>query len=396
MTRPTILTFVGYYLPGYKAGGPIRTIANMVDRLSGDFRFRIVTGDRDLGDDRPFEGIELNRWTRVGEADVLYTSGRLQTVAGVSRLLRDVPHDVVYLNSMFSVESTLLPLSLRRMGLTQNRPTVLAPRGELGEGALALKKAKKRAFLRLADSIGLYSDVAWQASSRFEATRISEVMCVPEHQVFVAPDLSAVRRDGSSPARESAPHPFTVLFLSRVSRMKNLDFALRLLSEVRSPVQFVIHGALEDSAYWSECKRLIAAMPPHVRVEYRGEVPHEAVGGVLRTADLFLLPTRGENYGHAIVEALAAGLPVLISDRTPWSDLAEWGAGWVLPLGDTAPFAAAVDSCANDTLEARAERSRNARAYADNLACASDSVDANLRMFRSVLSTAHGAAAGDG
>lgn len=392
--RPTILTFVGYYLPGYKAGGPIRTIANMVDRLSGDFKFRIVTGDRDLGDDRPFEGIQLNRWTRVGEADVLYASGGLQTATGLPRLLRDTPHDIVYLNSLFSIKSTLLPLSLRRMGLTQDRPTVLAPRGELGEGALALKGFKKRGFLRVAGLVGLYSDLTWQASSRLEAARIAEVMGVPDHQVFVAPDLSAVRHCSPDPARESASHPFTVLFLSRVSRMKNLDFALRLLSEVRSPVQFVIHGALEDHTYWRECQRLIAALPSHVRVEYRGELPHEAVEGVLRSADLFLLPTRGENYGHAILEALAAGVPVLISDRTPWSELAEWGAGWVCPLDDTAPFAAAIDSCANDTPEACAERSRNAHAYADNVASASDAVDENIQMFRSVLRAARDAALG--
>ena len=49
-TKTTILSSVGYYLPGYKAGGPIRTLANMVDRLGDEFQFKIVTLDRDFGD----------------------------------------------------------------------------------------------------------------------------------------------------------------------------------------------------------------------------------------------------------------------------------------------------------------------------------------------------------
>ena len=65
--------------------------------------------------------------------------------------------------------------------------------------------------------------------------------------------------------------------------------------------------------------------------------------------DLFLLPTRGENFGHAIFDALEVGLPVLISDQTPWRDLERIGAGWSLPLADPDRFAATIDRLA--TLE---------------------------------------------
>jgi len=55
-----ILTSVGYYLPGYKAGGPIRTLANMVDKLGDDFQFKIVTADRDFDDMKPYPEIKLD------------------------------------------------------------------------------------------------------------------------------------------------------------------------------------------------------------------------------------------------------------------------------------------------------------------------------------------------
>ncbi len=58
---------------------------------------------------------------------------------------------------------------------------------------------------------------------------------------------------------------------------------------------------------------------------------------------LLVLPTRGENFGHVILEALLAGCPVLVSDQTPWRGLASRRAGWDLPLAAPDRFRAAVD-----------------------------------------------------
>jgi glycosyltransferase involved in cell wall biosynthesis len=57
-----------------------------------------------------------------------------------------------------------------------------------------------------------------------------------------------------------------------------------------------------------------------------------------------LLPTRNENFGYVILEALLAGCPVILSDQTPWRDLDAKQAGWVVPLGDEAGFVRALDT----------------------------------------------------
>ena len=72
--KPSILIALPHYRPGWKAGGPTRTIANLVEHLGDEFSFRILTSDRDYGDERAFPGIEADRWRRVGKADVLYMS----------------------------------------------------------------------------------------------------------------------------------------------------------------------------------------------------------------------------------------------------------------------------------------------------------------------------------
>ena len=56
--KPRILVLTGCYLPGFRGGGPLRTIFNAVNSLHGDFDFHILTADRDLGDAAPYPGMD--------------------------------------------------------------------------------------------------------------------------------------------------------------------------------------------------------------------------------------------------------------------------------------------------------------------------------------------------
>ena len=123
-------------------------------------------------------------------------------------------------------------------------------------------------------------------------------------------------------------------FLSRISRMKNLDYALKILARTSVKLRFDIWGIKEDADYWEICEKLVQSMPKNVIVRYRGEASPTEVVSLLAGYDLLLLPTRGENYGHVIAEAVSAGTPVLISDRTPWRGLEAAGVGWDLPLDE--------------------------------------------------------------
>jgi len=112
---------------------------------------------------------------------------------------------------------------------------------------------------------------------------------------------------------------------------------------VKVPIHFSIFGQVEDRAYWESCLELMDRMPKNVLTTYHGCVPHEQVSEILSGHDLFFLPTRGENFGHAIVESLLAGVPVLISDATPWRQLAEKHVGWDVPLRNMNEFAEKIE-----------------------------------------------------
>ena len=379
--RTRILTFVHYYLPAYKSGGPVRTISNLVERLGDEFEFRIVTTDRDALDDRPFPGVTLDEWTRVGKASVFYASRSGRRWLRIAHLINSTPHDVLYLNSYFSPVSTLGPLILRRLCLAPRKPLLLAPRGEFSLGALSLKSVKKRLYLRLAEALGLYRDAIWQASSRHEAADIARAMGVPAERIRVAPNLTALEAEPNTIPNRGVGDALRIVYLSRVSPVKNLVYALDVLAGVSSPVVLDIYGQIGDQQYWQRCQLLVEALPSDVRVNYRGPVPHEQVASIISKYDLFFLPTRGENYGHAIIEALAAGVPVLISNQTPWIDLQPAGVGWSLPLDDPRAFLEVIESQARITVDERRAQRLRAMEYAHAVSQDKVNVAKNRALF---------------
>lgn len=344
--RLRVLVFSRCYLPGFRGGGPVRSLVNLVQALGAQIDFRIVTLDRDQGGGPPYASVRSGSWQSVGGAQVLYLSPGAATIRRLAREVVAVSPRVVYLNSFFDSIFTVKVLLARRAGFLPPVPMLLAPQGELSSGALGLKPGKKRAFIRLARLCGLYRGLTWQASNAIERDDILATMKgVRSEHVREAADLTDAAPSGSHARGEpSLPGALRICFLSRISPKKNLDFALRVLESVKVPVEFTIYGPIEDASLWAECQQLIGRLPPNVRAIYGGEVRPEQVRQTLSEHDLFFFPTRGENFGHVIVEALSAGVPVLISDQTPWTDLETHGAGWSFPLHAMPAFAQAIEA----------------------------------------------------
>lgn len=387
--RPIILILVECYLPGYKSGGPVRTLANMVDQLGDYFEFRVITRDRDMLDTSPYESVKVNAWNSVGKASVFYASpGRLGFTSLV-RLINDTPHDVLYLNSFFNYAFTILPLLARRLGKLPNLPVVLAPRGEFSPGALGigkLKALKKMLFIKAAKCAGIYRDISWQASSEHEDEDIRRIFPHSAERIYVAPDLTPVLDENCFiQTRKETNEPLKILFLSRITPKKNLDFALEVLETVSAHAEFHIYGTIEDQTYWDRCKNIIERIPPNISVHYCGTANHEKVHEIMQTHDLFFLPTKGENFGHVIFEALAAGTPVLISDQTPWTDLEEKGVGWVRSLENKQDFSKIINELLSTEGKTRNEQRKIVHKFAAEYSRNSAVLRSNIHLFLKAL-----------
>jgi glycosyltransferase involved in cell wall biosynthesis len=382
--RPVILCFVAYYLPGYRSGGPVRTIANFVDHLGDEFDIRIVTRDRDALDTEPYPDVAVDAWNTVGKAQVFYASSRTTTLRGVARLLSETPHDLLYVNSFFALGFTTLPLLAHRLRMAPRNPCVIAPRGEFSVGAIALKAWKKRPYLWIAKRFGLYQGLRWQASSEFEVADIEREFGAARGKITVAPNLAPSVPAAEAESGHREPGPLRIVFLSRISPMKNLDYLLRALVRVRTPIQLTMVGPLREPDYWEQCRAIMAELPPTVTAEHVGEVTPAEVLNTFARYDLFALPTRGENYGHVILEALMAGTPVLISDQTPWRG-SDDGAVETLPLADVDGWVAAIERWASfDAAELQLRREAAFR-YARNYLESSGAVEQNRRLFLGAL-----------
>ena len=373
---------IGYYLPGYKAGGPIRTLANMVDKLGDEFQFKIITADRDSGDTEAYPGIKIDGWNRVGKADVFYMSPGMRSLKEFKKILCSTECDVIYLNSFFSPHFTIKPLLLRRLRLIPAKPLILAPRGEFSPGALGLKSLKKRVYLWAVKAFGLYRGVVWQASSEHEEADIRRWFG-KDVQVEVAPNIPPAvhSADELPPEKVKRKGCLKIIFLSRISRKKNLDGALKMLKGLNGEVQFNIYGPMEDKSYWAECQKIIGDLPGNIEVKYCGSVEHEKVGAVMKKHDIFLFPTLGENFGHVILEALCAGCPILISDQTPWRDLEANGVGWDLPLDRPELFHAVLQKCVDMEQNEYVKWSRRAWEYGGQVTQDDKVVEQNRQLF---------------
>jgi len=372
-----VLTFSGYYLPGFKGGGPIKTIKNLFERTGKDLSFQLVTGDHDLGEKKPYSSVSINSWTTLGNVGIFYSSSDLLGIYKIAKIVCSSESDIIYLNSFFSIRYSLYPLLLVKL-FRFNQQVVLGPRGEFSDGALGLKTIKKRFYIFLYKLLRLHKGTVFQASSDYEAENIASILGKAA-DIFIAEDIGSL--PPAAPIMARIDGPLKVVFVSRISPMKNLLLAIEVLKNVKNTIVYHIFGPIEDQHYWKECKVLINELPSNITVEYKGELLPNKVLSTLTNYDLFFLPTKGENYGHVIAEALCAGLPILISDRTPWRNLQQEGIGWDLALDEPDQFSNAIDDYSTFNTKEHFRLRQNVLRWSKEKFSQQDAVKANINMF---------------
>ena len=125
-----------------------------------------------------------------------------------------------------------------------------------------------------------------------------------------------------------------VVLPARISRMKNTAKAISLIGRLSGNISLDLIGPIEDVEYWQECKKEISLISEGTCISYLGERTHKELLKEMGSYHLLFLPTLGENFGHSIAEAFSLGVPVVISDQTPWRNLQKEGVGFDLPLDE--------------------------------------------------------------
>ena len=334
--KPQLIILSDWFAPGYRAGGPITSCVNLAYAMRDYFDVKIITSDRDFGDRKPYASISPNRWAEYDrEINVLYCRPGFSRFRLIQEILRQSANATVLLNGMFSRSFTLLPLFVLSR-IKNNHRVILAPRGMLKPSALEIKSWKKQVFLYLLKKWKFLRQITFHVTDQNEHDDVLRIFG-DNSCIHIVPNCTTIPRQPEKTI-EKKPGVLKIISVARIHPIKNTHFLIDSLSNTHHKIILDLYGPIEDTNYWKMCLQKIQSLPNNVRVVHRGELESQQVRPHIEKYHLFSLATKGENFGHAIYEALSTGTPVLVSDQTPWRNLKKIRAGWDLPLSNVEEF----------------------------------------------------------
>ena len=377
--KAKVLVFTRYFYPLKSSGGPVKSLLLLINGMAEKYDFYIVSGLHEYDGTRLACIGELDTWIEYANYKILYPSSRQLKSRSLRRLIREVSPDTLYFNSFWDLRFSFFPFVCAR-----NIPVkkILAPRGEFNAQALSLKFLKKKIFLRLVKLLRLYKGVQFHSTSIQETRSIKSVFW--SNEVCEANNFTTLAFEWERNEKKASEGYLNLVFVGRITRMKNLEYAIDALRSVKTPVNFSVYGPIEDVEYWHLCKKKIEYLSPNIKFKYCGSIEYEEVRIKLSESDLLFLPTLGENFGHVIFESLSVGTPVLISDQTPWINLEKRNLGWALELRDKSKFVQVIHQYHLESNNQKLERRKKCIRYCEGLLASSKLSDDYDKMFRLV------------
>jgi glycosyltransferase involved in cell wall biosynthesis len=240
-SKKKILCLIEHYLPGHKLGGPVRTIANFVEYFGDNYDISIVSLDHDYLAKKSYSNKDFSKWHKIGKAKVFYIPKKIEGLVTITKILKGNTYELLYLNGLFSIIFTIFPLVLRKLNLApKNIPCVIAPRGMFSRNALKLKYVKKCIFFIFTELIGLYKNIIFHASNKYEKRDIYRKLNDTKIKVFVAPNLTSKATINLNQIKLKKRGFLRLVFLSRIDPMKNLDLLI-----IISNYQFMVTNKMK-------------------------------------------------------------------------------------------------------------------------------------------------------
>lgn len=352
--KKNILIVVEGYFPAQKYGGPPVSIKNFCELLKNEYNFYIMTRDYDIDGTR-LEHIKEG-WNESNEANIIYLSRNKFNRFEFQEIIDEVNPDMIYINSFFDYE---LSMKFILVSLKNKINILLAPRGQLLQGAMERKKALKKLYLVMFKLFINNSLFSFQSTSSEETTVLHRIF--PENKIIEIQNIPSTSKSLTNHIKEEKV--LRLVFLSRIVEKKNLLYALEILEMLSLSISLDIYGPIEDKIYWEICQKKISELPSNIVVVYKGLAEPKETINIFSNYDAFLFPTKSENFGHVISESLIAGCPVIISDKTPWNDIAKKEAGYVVPLENKNGFRDAIQDLFYMPKEQHKKFQENARKY---------------------------------
>ena len=270
MKKAKVFILYDYFDPAFKAGGPIRSLVNLVQALQEDMDLYILTSNMDL--DMSDLEVQSDSWLSYGSSvKVIYLSRHRRNGTFLKSLIQEEEPDVIYINGIYSWFFVIMALKVLRQ--FPNIKTIIAPRGMLQKRPLSIKPLKKRIYLFYLKLI-LPKKLTWHVTTEQEQEELPKFTRA-KNNVSLIGNLPSFKEDWT---RGEFKDQKVVTFgtVALISPMKNIHLVLETLADINADVIYKIYGPIKDQDYWNMCLRIVDNLPSHVTVEYHGAIKRAA------------------------------------------------------------------------------------------------------------------------
>ena len=373
-----LLHVTPYYAPAWRYGGAVRAVTDLTRaQAAAGHRVVVLTtdalgpGERVPAAQEMIDGVAVTRVRNRSAAlrDRLNLSTPRGIAPAAARLIRDHAIDAVHCHELRTVEALRVARLANRLGV----PLVVSPHGTLpyDTGRGSVKRLWDRLFAaRLLPRVDRVIALTAAEAADARAVWSRWGVALPDGRISVVPngvhldDFAALPPGELFRARWNLGDGPVVLFLGRLHERKGAQFLIPAFAQARdaaSDARLVIAGP--DEGMLAALQGLAAVHGVAQQVTFTGMLAGDERLAALSAADMFALPAVGEGFSMAVLEALACGLPVILTPGCHFPEAAQAGAGVVVERA-VAPLTGALRALLSD-VDRREEMSRAARALVE-------------------------------
>ena len=333
-----MIIFAQYLNLKSKGGGPVKSINLMKQNIAAFEEGQFVSSSRDA------EGYAIRHLNASSDKSIKYFDQKKYFGFYLFKLFffyyRIIQQDrTVYINGIMSLAFNFMPLLCCSL-MTGQIKIVIAPRGELMEGALVNKQKRKLLYIYFIEKFLTTKDTIFHATSYQEVSAIQKYFPLVNF-IYNIPNFMTL-----TPIPETIENKASIVFYSRIVPKKNLLYCFEILDMLakksNKDFSFDIWGNEEASGYSKLCRKRAQESEQLYKTHFNGLSSH--IGEVFSNKTVFFFPTLGENFGHVIPEALGYGASVVTSEDVPWSNWSKIDDHFhMIPLKNKAGYVAAIE-----------------------------------------------------